>query len=74
MVYELKTVHEVWHFKDSASGLFESYVNTWLKIKTEASGWPAKCTTEEEKRSFIEQFEAKKGSGWSTRKLRRTRD
>ena len=61
MGYELKAVHEVWHFQESASGLFESYVNTWLKIKTEASGWPAKCTTEEEKRSFIERFEEKEG-------------
>ena len=61
MGYELVKVHEVWHFEDSASGLFAEYVNTWLKIKTEASGWPVNCTTEEEKRSFIERFEAKEG-------------
>ena len=35
MGYELITVHEVWHFQDSASGLFAEYVNAWLKIKTE---------------------------------------
>ena len=45
MGYELKAVHEVWHFQESACGLFENYVNVWLKIKTEASGWPANCTT-----------------------------
>ena len=58
--YELKTVHEVWHFDKSKEGLFAEYVNTWLKIKTEASGmvirykaaWPS---------SFIKQFEAKEG-------------
>ena len=61
MGYELKVVHEVWHFKDSARGLFAEYVNTWLKIKTEASGWPAKCKTEEEKRRFIDEFEAREG-------------
>ena len=61
MGYELKKVHEVWHFKESARGLFAEYVNTWLKIKTEASGWPAKYKTEEERRRFIEQFEAKEG-------------
>ena len=61
MGYELKAVHEVWHFEDSASGLFESYVNTWLKIKTEASGWPAKCTTEEEKEDYIRRFEEREG-------------
>ena len=61
MGYELLKVHEVWHFQDSASGLFESYVNTWLKIKTEASGWPAKCTTEEEKEDYIRRFEEREG-------------
>ena len=35
MGYELIIVHEVWHFQDSASGLFAEYVNAWLKIKTE---------------------------------------
>ena len=61
MGYELVKVHEVWHFEESTSGLFENYVNTWLKIKTEASGWPVNCTTEEEKRNYIERFEAKEG-------------
>ena len=61
MGYELVKVHEVWHFEESASGLFAEYVNVWLKIKTEASGWPVNCTTEEEKRSFIERFEAREG-------------
>ena len=61
MGYELVKVHEVWHFQDSASGLFAEYVNAWLKIKTEASGWPVNCTTEEEKRRFIERFQAREG-------------
>ena len=59
--YELKEVHEVWHFEETASGLFAEYVDTWLKIKTEASGWPKDCETEEEKRGFIERFEEKEG-------------
>ena len=61
MGYELVKVHEVWHFEESASGLFAEYVNTWLKIKTEASGWPASCTTEEEKRDYIQRFQAREG-------------
>ena len=61
MGYELIRVHEVWHFKKTASGLFKDYVNTWLKIKTEASGWPKNCVTEEEKQDFIERFEAREG-------------
>ena len=61
MGYELVKVHEVWHFEESTSGLFENYVNVWLKIKTEASGWPANCVTEEEKEDYIRRFEAREG-------------
>ena len=38
--YTILTIHEVWHFPRSQVGLFENYVNTWLKLKVEASGWP----------------------------------
>ena len=61
MGYELKAVHEVWNFKESASGLFAEYVDAWLQIKTEASGWPSNCKTEWEKQDFIERFEEKEG-------------
>lgn len=30
-------------------GLFKDYINNWLKIKEEASGFPFNCTTLEEK-------------------------
>ena len=29
------------------------YVDAWLKIKTEMSGWPANCATEEDKRTIV---------------------
>ena len=59
MRYQLVRVHEVWNFEERESGLFAEYVNAWLKIKTEASGWPKDCTTEERKRDYIERFEAR---------------
>ena len=59
--YELVKVHEVWHFKETSVGLFKDYVNAWLKIKTEASGWPASCDTEERKRDYIQRFQAREG-------------
>jgi hypothetical protein len=42
---------EVWHFdeteqydpKTKTGGLFTDYVNTFLKMKQEASGWPEWC-------------------------------
>ena len=38
--YQIIHIHEVWHFPETQTGSFASYVNTWLKIKEEASGWP----------------------------------
>ena len=59
--YELIEVHEVWHFEETASGLFAEYVDAWLKIKTEASGWPRGCDTEERKRDYLKRFEEREG-------------
>ena len=61
MGYVIQTIHEVWHFRETQVGLFEDYVNTWLKLKTEASGWPAWCDTEEKKQLYITQFQEKEG-------------
>ena len=40
--YKIIHIHEVWYFPEEQQkeGLFKEYVNTWLKIKEEASGWP----------------------------------
>ena len=43
--YVIQHIYEVWHFKESREGLFAEYVNTWLKVKQETSGWPSWCTT-----------------------------
>ena len=38
--YQIIHIYEVWHLPETQTGLFANYVNTWLKIKEEASGWP----------------------------------
>ena len=48
--YHIDYIYEVWQFDDTCEGLFEDYVNTWLKIKQEASGWPSWVGEDEEKR------------------------
>ena len=57
----LLTIHEVWHFPQSQQGLFAEYVNTWLKIKEEASGWPAGCTTLEQQAQHLHDYERREG-------------
>ena len=59
--YELLEVYEVWNFERGEGGLFGEYVDAWLKIKTEASGWPSDCETEEKKRDFLRRFEEREG-------------
>ena len=61
--YKSMKINEVWHFpKDQRKeGLFAPYVNSWLKYKTEASGWPKHCDTQEQKDQHVEDFEAKEG-------------
>ena len=61
--YTLIKIHEVWHFpqQQRQTGLFKDYVNTWLKIKQEASGWPSWCETLEDKRNYIINYQQKEG-------------
>ena len=62
--YKVERMYEVWHFRDISQydretmtgGLFTEYVNTFLKLKQEASGWPDWCKTEEDKRKYLEMY------------------
>ena len=54
--YEVQYIYEVWHFEETCEGLFKDYVNTWLKIKQEASGWPEGVNTEEQRQAYIRDY------------------
>ena len=57
MGYDVWSVDEVWHFPERPTALFRDYINTWLKIKEEAS-WTRKP---EEKAAFIKAYYANEG-------------
>ena len=38
--YEVLNIHEVWHWEQTTDELFKEYVDTFLKIRQEASGYP----------------------------------
>ncbi|XP_068742053.1 uncharacterized protein [Montipora capricornis] len=61
MGYEIERIYEAWHFPKTVKGLFAKYVNTWLKLKEQAKGWPQGCTTEEQKQAYIANFLATEG-------------
>ena len=60
---------EVWHYehwlkfdgRNDQSGAFSGYINKFLKLKVEASGWPKNIQTQEQKDKFLEDFEAREG-------------
>ncbi|XP_062566722.1 uncharacterized protein LOC134229029 [Saccostrea cucullata] len=61
MGYTLEGIYEVWHFKESSQDLFKKYINTFLKIKQEASGFPPDCKTSEQEQDYIRQIFDKEG-------------
>ncbi len=67
--YKILTIYEVWHYASSTKynpetnegGLFSTYVNLFLKLKEEASGYPDNAHSEEEKQEYIDKFLEKEG-------------
>lgn len=67
--YKILKVFEVWNFptfctydkKTKKDGLFSEFMDKWLKLKVEASGYPSNVITETEKDSYILSYEAKEG-------------
>ena len=54
--YQVLKIHEVWHFPEQTDELFKEYVNTFLKMKQEASGYPKECVTDEQKQRYIDEY------------------
>ena len=60
--YQILHIHEVWNFPKKQEGLFKNYMNTWLKIKEEASSWPSHVGDDPEKqRQHIADYYAREG-------------
>lgn len=59
--YRILSVDEIWHWEEWRTGLFASYINSLYKYKEESSGWPASCTTEEKKQSYLKQMKEREG-------------
>ena len=67
--YTLLKVYEVWQYHTVTKydpitgdgGLFAQYMNTFMKIKMEASGYPSHCDTDLEINKYIERVRAHKG-------------
>jgi hypothetical protein len=62
--YVIQKIYEVYQFAETTSydpeakegGLFAEYINCWLRVKQEASGWPRWCKTEADKDKYISDY------------------
>jgi hypothetical protein len=69
MGYKILKLHEVYHYQSSeqydpvtqTGGIFTGYIDSALKTKQEASGYPAGIETEEQKDEYINNYYNHKG-------------
>lgn len=66
--YKIKEIYEVWAYhttkyniETNSGGLFAKYINTLIKIKQEASGFPSHVQSEDEKQQFIRDLQEREG-------------
>ena len=62
--YTVQRIYEVYHFtqrtrynrEENKGGLFAQYINCWLRIKQQASGWPPWCKTASDREKYISDY------------------
>ncbi|XP_054279042.1 uncharacterized protein LOC128997429 [Macrosteles quadrilineatus] len=62
--YVVLDMYELWEYKVATyenGGLFTDFINKFLKMKQEASGFPSWCETEEDKDQYIKDYFKKEG-------------
>lgn len=59
--YKILDLIEVLHYPRRSSSIFSGYINKFLKIKHESSGWPHWCTDATSKKYFIQQVKDREG-------------
>ena len=67
--YTIIKKYAAWHFDETTQynaeegngGLWAEYINLWLKMKVEASGYPSRCTTQQQKDQYIADYHQHEG-------------
>ena len=54
--YKVLQIHEVWHFEKTSNDLFSEYVNYFLRLKQESSGFPDWVKTPEDQARYIDEY------------------
>ena len=67
--YRILQMHEVWHFSETSDKLLVDYMDTFMKIKQEASGYLKDCTTEEQRLRYVEEYLEREGIQLDSNKI-----
>ena len=60
--YVIQYAYEVWHFPRKSNELFTAYIDTFLKIKQEASEWPDWTANDPDKQQqYVNNYKDKEG-------------
>ena len=65
--YTILEKYSAWHYEeteqyeDGHGGIWASYINLFLKLKQEASGYPSWCKTDEDKKRYIDDYQQQEG-------------
>lgn len=65
MGYNITAIQEIWSYKiiqseNGSKGLFTDFINGFLKLKQEASGWPSECIdNDKNKQQYINDYAIK---------------
>ena len=76
--YKILKIFEVYHYESytqyspetMTGGIFAEYVDTFVKLKTEASGYPSWCISEADKEKYIQNFYEHEGIRLDAEKIK----
>ena len=61
--YKVAELYEVWHYPNTSSTLFTSFIDRFYKLKVQNSGWPKTCQTSEQQDRYLMTLEERYGIG-----------
>lgn len=59
--YKINRIYEVHHFEEQTTDIFKTYIERFLKIKQESSGYPDWVKTEEDQNKYVDDYLTRQG-------------
>ena len=72
--YCIAKFHPLGGQSDQTNGFFVEFINIFLKIKQQASGWPSECTNEETRNKYIREYSLKENINLDETKIEKNPD